>query len=137
MNNFSTWLRQLGSRMTMGLRRFFVGRYGQDKLNMAILSVGLVLCVVGMFVRNVTVNLALTLGSYAMLIWSMVRCFSRDTYKRYQENRRFLLTIDRLKDRDNRYFTCPKCKQMVRVPKGKGKISITCPKCREKFIKST
>lgn len=137
MNNFSTWLRQLGSRMNMGLRRFFVGLYGQDKLNIAILSVGLVLCVVGMFVRNVTVNLILTLGSYAMLIWSMVRCFSRDTYKRYRENRRFLLTIDRLKDRNNRYFTCPKCKQMVRVPKGKGKISITCPKCREKFIKST
>jgi hypothetical protein len=25
----------------------------------------------------------------------------------------------------------------VRVPKGKGKISISCPKCKEKFIKHT
>lgn len=104
---------------------------------MAILSVGLVLCIVGMFVHNVTVNLLLTLGSYGMLVWSLVRCFSRDTYKRYQENRRFLLFFDRIKDKDNRYFSCPKCKQMVRVPRGKGKISITCPKCSEKFIKKT
>lgn len=137
MNQFSTWLRQFGYRVNAAMRHFFVGRYGQDKLNMAILSVGLVLCIVGMFVHNVTVNLLLTLGSYGMLVWSLVRCFSRDTYKRYQENRRFLLFFDRIKDKDNRYFSCPKCKQMVRVPRGKGKISITCPKCSEKFIKKT
>ena len=137
MNNFSAWLRQIGSRLAMGLQHFFVGRYGHDKLNMVILSAGLVLCVIGMFVQNVTVDLILTLGSYVMLIWSMVRCFSRDTYKRYQENRRFLLMLDQIKDKNNRYFSCPKCKQMVRVPRGKGKISITCPKCAEKFIKKT
>lgn len=137
MKNFSSWLRQIGSRLTMELQRFFAGRYGHDKLNMVILSAGLVLCVIGMFVQNVTVDMILTLGSYVMLIWSLVRCLSRNTYKRYQENRRFLLMLDRIKDKNNRYFSCPKCKQMVRVPKGKGKISITCPKCREKFIKKT
>ena len=82
-------------------------------------------------------DLLLTLGSYATLIITLVRCFSRNTYKRYQENRRFLLLVDRIKDRNNRYYTCPKCRQTVRVPKGKGKIAITCPKCREKFIKKT
>ena len=45
--------------------------------------------------------------------------------------------FDRLKDRQHRYFDCPKCHQMVRVPRGKGKISITCPRCREKFVKKT
>ena len=45
--------------------------------------------------------------------------------------------MDRIKDRQHRYFNCPRCRQVVRVPKGKGKISITCPKCREKFIKQT
>ena len=82
-------------------------------------------------------DLILTLGSYATLIIALVRCFSRNTYKRYQENRRFLLLMDRIKDRNNRYYSCPKCRQTVRVPKGKGKIAITCPKCREKFIKKT
>ena len=137
MNNFSGWLRRLGDRFGAGLRMFLRGRYGHDKLNMVILTVGLILCLISMFVKNVAMDLLLTAGSYALLIWSMVRCFSRNTYKRYQENRRFLLLADRLKDKNNRYFSCPKCKQTVRVPRGKGKIAITCPKCREKFIKKT
>ena len=123
--------------MGAATRRFLSGRSGHDKLNMAILFAGLVLCIIGMFVNQVVVDLLLTLGSYGLLIWSMARCLSRNTYKRYQENRRFLLLIDRIKDRNNRYFNCPKCRQTVRVPRGKGKISITCPKCREKFIKKT
>ena len=45
--------------------------------------------------------------------------------------------FDRLKDRQHRYYKCPKCRQSVRVPRGKGKISITCPRCREKFIRKT
>ena len=79
----------------------------------------------------------LTILSEVLLILSLLRCFSRNTYKRYNENRKFLLLIDRIKDRDHRYYACPKCRQTVRVPRGKGKISITCPKCREKFIKKT
>lgn len=137
MNNFSGWLRQLGANMSAGMRRFAAGRYGHDKLNMVLLCVGLVLSVIGMFVENVTLDIILMLASYVMLILCLFRCFSRNTYKRYQENRRFLLMIDRFKDHQNRYFSCPKCKQTVRVPRGKGKISITCPKCREKFIKKT
>lgn len=137
MKNFSGWLRQIGANFTAGIQRFMYGRYGHDRLNMALLMTGMVLCLVCMFVHRPMVDLLLTLASYGLLIWAMVRCFSRNTYKRYQENRRFLLMIDRIKDRDNRYFTCPKCHQTVRVPRGKGKISITCPKCKEKFIKKT
>ena len=137
MNNFSGWLHRLGTNFSAAVRRFFTGRYGHDKLNMVLLSAGLAVCVIGMFVRNVAADLILTLVSYVLLIISLVRCFSRNTYKRYQENRRFLLLMDRLKDKHNRYFNCPKCRQTVRVPRGKGKIAITCPKCREKFIKTT
>ena len=36
-----------------------------------------------------------------------------------------------------RYFSCPHCRQQVRVPKGRGKISITCPKCGTQFIKKS
>lgn len=137
MKNFSGWFRQVGSNFKVGMQHFMYGRYGHDRLNMALLMLGLVLCLICMFVHSVMWDLLLTLASYVLLIWSMYRCFSRNTYKRYQENRRFLLMIDRIKDRDNRYFTCPKCHQTVRVPRGKGKISITCPKCKEKFVKRT
>ena len=137
MKNAGSWLRQAGMNMRGAIQRFMMGRYGHDRLNMALLIVGLVLSVLAMFVNNKLLDLILTLGMYALLTISLVRCFSRNTYKRYQENRKFLQVFDRLKDRQHRYFDCPKCRQMVRVPRGKGKISITCPRCREKFVKKT
>jgi len=137
MNGIRGWLQQLSYKLTTGTRRFMEGRYGTDRLNMAILSVGLGVCIVAIFVQNPVVDLILTAISYALMIWAICRSLSRNTYKRYQENRKFLQFFDRLKDRDHRYFDCPKCRQMVRVPRGKGKISITCPKCREKFIRKT
>ena len=90
-----------------------------------------------MFLRVPILNLALTLLSYALMIWAIFRMLSRNTYKRYQENRRYLRLLERMKDREHRYYDCPRCRQVVRVPRGKGKISITCPKCAEKFIRKT
>lgn len=137
MNGFGNWLRTLGDRITAGLRRFMMGRYGTDKLNMAILGAGVIACLISMFIRMPLVNMLLTALSYGLMIWAIFRTLSRNTYKRYQENRRYLMFVDRVKDRDHRYFDCPKCRQPVRVPRGKGKIAITCPKCGEKFIKKT
>jgi uncharacterized paraquat-inducible protein A len=121
----------------MHLRNFMAGRYGTDRLNMAILGAGLVASLLSMMVRVAPVNLILWALSYGLMIWAIIRSLSRNTYKRYQENRKFLQVFDRLKDREHRYFDCPKCHQMVRVPRGKGKIAITCPRCREKFVKKT
>ena len=114
-----------------------MGRYGTDKLNMAILGVGLVACILSMFIRFAPVTLALTLISYVFMGWAIFRSFSRNTYKRYQENRKYLMCLQKIKDREHRYYDCPRCRQQVRVPRGKGKIAITCPKCREKFIRKT
>ena len=125
------------SRIKAALQRFMMGRYGTDKLNMFILGLGLVLCLLSIFIPVAVVDLILTVLSYALMIWAICRTLSRNTYKRYQENRKFLLLLDRIKDRKHRYFDCPKCRQLVRVPRGKGKIMITCPKCGEKFTKKT
>ena len=137
MNGFSSWLRNVGAKFSAGLRRFMMGRYGNDKLNMVILGAGLAACLVSMFIHFAPINLALTVISYALMGWAIFRTFSRNTYKRYQENRKYLMFVQRLKDREHRYFDCPRCRQQVRVPRGKGKIAITCPKCKEKFIKKT
>ena len=137
MSNLSGWFRQFAQRLAFGARRFMEGRYGTDKLNTAILSVGLVICLISMFIHAPAVNLFLTALSYALMIWAIFRTLSRNTYKRYRENRKFLQIFGRLKDREHRYFDCHKCRQMVRVPRGKGKIAITCPKCREKFVRKT
>lgn len=137
MNGFGKWLHDLGCRMRMGLIRFMTGRYGTDKLNTTILGIGVVLAVVCMFVRNVYVNLILMLLSYVFMFWAIFRTMSRNIYKRNLENRRFLMLLERVKDRDHKYFFCPRCHQPVRVPKGKGKISISCPKCGERFIRKS
>ena len=137
MNGFGNWMRNLGAKITAALRHFMTGRYGTDKLNMAILILGLVLCVISIFVTFAPVNLALTLGSYGCAAWAIFRSFSRNTYARYLENRKFLRFFDELKDREHRYFDCPRCRQTTRVPRGKGKIAITCPKCKERFIRKS
>ena len=137
MNGFSAWLRQMGAKLTISLRRFMEGRYGNDKLNSAILGSALVMVILALFIRNPLLNLLLHGVSYALMFWSIFRTLSRNTYKRYQENRQFLKSVDRFRDREHRYFDCPKCRQTVRVPRGKGKIAITCPRCKEKFVKKS
>ena len=130
-------MKEFFRKLKAGFQYFMTGRYGTDKLNMALLGVGLVLCVATMINPIPLVDLVLTVVSYGLMIWVIFRMLSRNTYKRYQENRKYLRFLERLKDKEHRYFDCPRCRQPVRVPKGKGKIAITCPKCKEKFIKKT
>ena len=137
MHSFGGWFRQFAAKLSSGLRSFMAGRYGTDRLNMVILCAGLAASILSSLVRVTPLNLIFWLLSYGLMIWAIFRTLSRNTYKRYQENRKFMQIFDRMKDRKHRYFDCPKCRQMVRVPRGKGKISITCPRCREKFIKKT
>ena len=137
MKNIGGFFRNLTMRLSAGLRRFMEGRYGSDKLNTAILMVALVLVLVYTFLPFGLVKIILWIISYVLMIWAIFRMLSRNTYRRYQENRRFLQIVDGIRDREHRYYNCPTCRQRVRVPRGKGKISITCPKCREKFIRKT
>ena len=137
MGGFGNWLRQLSNKMQAGLRHFMLGRYGGDKLNMAILCAAAVSGILAAFLGNSGFKILFLLTSYGLMFWAIFRSLSRNTYKRYQENRKYLQFLQKIKDKDHRYFTCPRCRQPVRVPRGKGKISITCPKCGEKFIRKT
>ena len=137
MTGLGSWLRQMGMRMTIGLRRFMEGRYGNDKLNTTILGSAMVLVILALFIRNPLINLIAHGIAYVLMFWAIFRSLSRNTYKRYQENRKYLQFFGRIKDRDHRYFDCPKCRQLVRVPRGKGKIAITCPRCKEKFVRKS
>ena len=137
MNGIGGWFRQFTAKLSAALRQFMAGRYGTDRLNMVILCAGLVASLLSVWIKAAPFNLIFWALSYGLMIWAIVRSLSRNTYKRYQENRKFLQLVNRIKDRDHRYFDCPKCRQLVRVPRGKGKIAITCPRCREKFVKKT
>ena len=127
----------LFQKIGAGFRRFMQGRYGSDKLNTTILIIGLVVSLLQLFMPTAGLKWAFMLISYIFLGLAIFRMLSRNIYKRYEENRKYLRLLDRMKDKEHRYYECPRCRQTVRVPKGKGKIAITCPKCKEKFIKKT
>ena len=118
-------------KVSDGLRRLMYGRYGMDQLNFALMIGSILLLIGGIWVR------ILTIPAYGVLGFYLFRCYSRNIYKRKLENSWFLRVITPIKDRKNRYFKCPGCRQIVRVPKGKGKIKISCPKCGRKFEKIT
>ena len=86
--------------------------------------------------------------SYAALIFSIFRMFSRNYTSRRAENDKFLSLVSpivqgfqreraQMRDKDHVYFRCPHCGQMLRVPKGKNRISITCRNCGNVFQKKT
>lgn len=137
MEKLSKWLtRQMGA-LQLAMARFMQGRYGSDALNTALVLVAFLFFIVSLLVTHRWVKLALIVVYYIILGIAAFRTLSRNTYRRYRENCRYLQLLDRIKDREHRYYTCPRCRQIVRVPRGKGKIAITCPKCKEKFIKKT
>ena len=121
------------------LRRFMAGRYGTDKLNQWLLGLAIVLIVLGLIGGRAGSAILAVLGtvSYVPLIWSLFRMYSRNIEARRRENAAFQRVLTQLKDRDHRYYHCPKCRQTVRVPRGRGKINIRCPKCGEQFVKKS
>ena len=137
MNSFRNWLRNLGMNITSGLSRFMTGRYGMDKLNSTLLWTSMITVFLSLLMPLPLVRLAMTVLSYGLMAWAVFRTFSHQIYKRRQENLRFQMMLNRIRDRQHKYFQCPRCHQSVRVPKGKGKIAITCPNCKERFIKKT
>ena len=122
------------------LQRFMYGRYGSDQLNLFLLVVYVVLYVLQLFVRA---SLLYWLAT-AVLILALFRLLSRNLERRRAENARFLqvagpaLQWFRLRrtirrDKEHRYFKCPNCGQQLRVPRGKGKITVTCRSCGASF----
>ena len=116
-------------------RNFMLGRYGSDKLNVALLIAGVVLMLLGSIFGEKLAFLSLL--AYIPLFWCIFRMYSRNLEARRRENAAFLNFFSHLKDKEHRYFRCPRCKQTVRVPRGRGKINIRCPKCSERFIRKT
>lgn len=133
-------------RLRNSFSRFMYGRNGADQLGLALIWAAILLDIVGMLLKK----LALLSGiisaiTTVMVLFAVYRVFSRNLEKRRRENARFLEKIwwpikrkfssgrQQRMDKEHKYFTCPGCKTVCRVPVGKGKIVITCPKCRREI----
>ena len=127
------------------LYRFMYGRYGNDVLNTFLLFI----IVIGILCNSFFIHKAIfTYIIWVILFLNIWRTYSRNITQRRKENdvflryirpfrRYFFLLRRRMQDKDNKYYLCRKCQQMVRVPKGRGKITITCPVCKNKFSKKS
>ncbi len=125
------------------------GRYGADHLSNFLMVLSMILMIIG-FVSGKEIVILVTFGiAVIVLAYSYFRIFSKNHYKRYAENEKYLSMhnffksffskgIAIIKDRrKNHIYKCPGCKVKIRVPRGKGKIMITCPKCKTEFIKKS
>ncbi len=138
-------MKNLKDKLVGGMQRFMYGRNGQDAFARDIYMVSLVLLIVTMFFRN---GLLYYVG-LAGFIYSMFRMISKNIPARQKENQRYLewkwkvearvrvLKRQWRERKTHRYYACPTCHQMTRVPKGKGQIEIRCPKCGTTFVKKT
>ena len=119
------------------------GRYGGDKFSLFLLVIALILSVAGSFFWP------LALVADAIFLYVLFRMFSRNHAARQREYHAFLrfwtpvenwfkFQVTRFRERKHyKYFRCPRCKQRLRAPRGKGKIQVTCQKCRNVFVKKT
>lgn len=125
------------NKLKYKLIEFMRGRYGgNDALNKTLLW-GYVII---LFLGALTGLDVLWYIGLAAFIWCIFRMFSRNIYKRQQENARFLelkkkivFPFRQLFDRKHAYRVCPHCKAQLRLPRKKGSHTVCCPKCRRDF----
>ncbi len=116
-------------------------RTGVDQLAIASLFASLLFQFIAS-ASGVWVFLPISLGLYA---WTLFRVFSKRSYKRYEENRKFIAFWTdaktktkqfflRLKLRKQfKYFRCPKCRVLMRTARGGGEKEMHCPRCQTAF----
>ena len=143
------------------LRRMMYGRYGGiDALNGCLFICMALMWIASILVRlfgqfdttSVTYILYIVFTSLQALfiLLFLLRSFSRNIPRRQAENQKFLKLIAPLRERrqfsrmrkteraaGKALYRCKKCRKMIRVPLGRGRIEITCPNCKNKFIRRT
>lgn len=114
---------------------FFKGSYGWDKLSIFLAIAGALLLF----------NKFTIIFGVILIIYAAWRSFSKNTFMRQQEllvfqriSYNFNQSIQRYERKFNEFrqykiFKCPNCSQKLRVPRGKGKITISCKKCGTEF----
>lgn len=111
-----------------------------DFLNWCILAITIVCMITNIFLNSKYIWLlaCLFLGGF------VYRQFSKNVWKRNRENLVFLnvtqdarkfvkVTFNNMTNKKDKWFICPNCKQIAKVPKKRGNIEITCPKCNSRY----
>ena len=126
------------------MMRYMAGRNGNDQLNLFLYAADAILLIAATLVRG-QAGRWMWLAVLILLGYIYFRMFSKNLTRRREENGKYLrlrysilagLKLRREKwvqRKDYKFFTCPSCKTMLRVPRGHGKIKIVCRKCGNTF----
>lgn len=126
------------------LNQFMYGRYGADQYGACLIILALALNLIASIIGNSLLSLI----AFGLMVYELYRMFSKNIVKRRIEEDKYQSSITIAKrywkvlksnvtDKTYHYYLCPDCHQMVRVPRGKGKVTITCPNCHKKFDKKS
>lgn len=117
------------------------GRNGSDDLTRVTSNLALVLLVIELFARTGW----LSWFALGLIAYSWWRISSKKIEARAIENEVFMSRLGPVRPwvaspkaafaevRAYKHLKCPSCGQVVRVPRGKGKLRVTCPTCHNKF----
>lgn len=126
--------------MRQRLAQFMAGRNGNDQLNVFLLVIDIILVFAGTIAGGKAGAIIYSIV-LLLLICIYFRMFSRNLYRRREENGKFMRVKYKVsawlrvrherwvQRKDYKFFTCPSCRTTLRVPRGHGKIKIVCRKC--------
>ena len=130
-------------KLAFRFARFMAVRNGPDQMGMALLIGSFIIQII----TPVTGFYPLAYVSYGLYGWCLFRFFSKNRFRRQEENRKFMFLYQRaaLKTKQffmrlkgmkkYKYFRCPECRMLLRLNRGAGEKEIRCPGCSHEFHK--
>ena len=134
--------------MRQKFAKFMYGRNGADDLSRFLSYVSIVLLLLSMFLSDF-IQTVLFFFALIMIVYTYFRVFSKNLAARRAENAKFCGFKQRFSNwfklrremwkqrKEFKFFKCPSCRAVLRVPRGKGTLRIVCKKCGTAFEKKT
>lgn len=133
------------------IRSFMIGRYGVDRLFRGLM----VLYLIAVIITNIVYRFSkpayyvLSLISFALMLFALLRVFSKNIEARRRENEKYIRFFGNIKNKfaqkknmyeqrkTHKFVKCKGCKRILRLPKNKGKLNVVCPHCSNHFVVNT
>lgn len=145
---FFEWLGKMRAKFSS----FMYGRNGVDRLYHFLIWTIIAISLLNIFLKE----WSLSVIGLLIFIYALFRVFSRNVYRRQKENQVYLVCVGKIRnffaemkkkifstaaleknkwrDRGTHvYKRCPKCKNILRLPRVKGKHTAACPCCGNRF----
>lgn len=130
--------------------KYMSGRYGTDQYNIFLVALSVVLMIIGGITGKNGVFGVLLMGvAVFFMIKAAMRLMSKNSEKCKKQNKNYLRQRDGIingfrkifftikEGRTHKFFLCPECSALLRLPRNEGAIEIKCSKCGHKFVRKT